>query len=143
MLPVYTLPNAIRLYGDGNEMMAEGWVEVKGQGQQPGDVRDPGERFIKEPQIASGSYSVFRADPKGNLEGKFVLVRSKENKTEETQVKETPAGKRPLREKREQYFTQGDLFQAKQPYMLIEYSPNVQANYQIIAEFVGVLNTDD
>ena len=75
-LPVYSLKAACGYFGDGEEVMESGWVQVEGMGKLNRNmfvVKASGNSM--EPRIHDGDLCVFRANPAGSREGKILLVQ--------------------------------------------------------------------
>jgi len=74
-LPVFSLAAAAGRFGQGQDVSAEGWVQVNGRrlDEKMFIARVVGHSM--EPKIPDGSYCVFRAKPEGTRQGKIVLVQ--------------------------------------------------------------------
>lgn len=75
-LPLYSLKAAAGKFSDGQDVEAEGWIQVD-IGRKLDEKMFVAQVAGKsmEPKIPDGSYCVFRAHPEGNRQGKVVLVQ--------------------------------------------------------------------
>ena len=76
-LPVYSMRAACGYFGDGEDVMESGWVQVEGFGKLNRNmfvVKASGNSM--EPRIDDGDLCVFRANPAGSREGKILLVQN-------------------------------------------------------------------
>jgi SOS-response transcriptional repressor LexA len=76
LLPVYSLKAAAGVFGAGEAVEPEGWIEVRRSrklDRQMFVARAVGDSML--PTVSSGDLLVLRADPSGTRQGKVVLVQ--------------------------------------------------------------------
>jgi type III restriction enzyme len=74
-LPVYSLKAAAGKFSGSQDVVEEGWFEVKGRKLDPQMFVAQVVGKSMEPKISNGSYCVFRASPTGSFEGRIVLAQ--------------------------------------------------------------------
>lgn len=84
-LPIYSLQAAAGYFGDGHEVVIDGWLDASGIGALNNSM------FVSqvigksmEPRIPDGSYCVFRRVSAGTRQGKVVLVQHRDIADPET-----------------------------------------------------------
>ncbi len=143
LLPVYSLKAAAGVFGTGEEVEMDGWIEVEGIGTLDESMFVAQVRgYSMEPQICDGEYCVFRADVVGSRQGKIVLVQHRDIEDPETggsyTVKRYLSEKEPGGEEgwRHTKITLEPLNETFEPIII---DPDDEDEVRIIAEFVKIL----
>jgi hypothetical protein len=146
LLPVYSLAAACGVFGDGDEVREEGWIEVgRGRPLRQGMFVARVVGRSMEPVIPDGSWCIFRSPVEGRRQGKTVLVQHRSISDPDTGGRFTV--KRYRSEKQATGTGDGDWKHTK---ILLEpinkaFEPlvfeglAVAEELQVIAEFVGLV----
>lgn len=142
-LPFYSLKAAAGYFGRGESVQSLGWVDARSVGQLDARmfvVRAAGDSML--PRIRSGDYLVMRADPAGTRQDKIVLAEYKGVADPDTggsyTVKKYVSAKMMDADGgwRHREIRLVPLNPAFEPIVL---RPESEADFRIVAEFVGVL----
>lgn len=147
-LPVYSMKAACGYFGEGELVEEDGWMKVEGMGKLNRNmfvVQASGHSM--EPRIHDGDYCVFRANPAGSRNGKIVLVQHRN-------IYDEDSGGAYSIKKYSSSWSQDDFGEWR--HEKIELTPlnnhyktivinredveDDSDEFQVIAEFVGVIN---
>lgn len=152
LLPYFSLSIAAGGFRQGYEPEPEGWVDVRRFGYKKRVARG---FFVTrvtgrsmEPTITDGAYCVFRADVSGTRQNRIVLVQKRDFTDPETgggyTVKRYQSAKSSTEEgwKHEQIRLIPDN-PDRQTYPILQFSAENEADLQVVAEFVQMLEPSD